>query len=315
LGYDGRASAKFRDVAPREGKPVDIAIYVGNIIGDIHVNNTMTVINSIGNQLGAYGGIVVDAQNNITFGSTFVDYLKGKNLDSSPHIDWLEVCSRNVTHRDLNQVILEKKLPYANDLGSVSSWFGYSYVLRGDWAGSILNSTTGAEVLAMTTPISIVVPIGFAPDKSLTEIKDDSDVKKFLAEEFGGERIQSDDAYKDVQATDMKISNQDARKLMAYAAVLRNEEKAAAFSNLDFAAQVPPSKEQNESRAVVNVQNPQAEEWLVALGQYSLIIHINIGYSEQKTIALVDEKYIRHLSGKDAKDFAKNYIHAILSHP
>jgi hypothetical protein len=116
---DDRAAVGFLDepaeidgLLRNEGDPIDVAIYLASVTGNVHVVSPVSIESE------GTGAMVVDAYDTVTFGSLFVE-------ESLEGIGWLEVCSRRTG--SLNEAVVYGTLPYADGSGPEEG-----YVLRGE---------------------------------------------------------------------------------------------------------------------------------------------------------------------------------------
>jgi hypothetical protein len=308
---DDRSVIDFLNVIEGDknpGNPIDVAIYLASNTGNINVSSPVTI--------GSYGAMVVDAYDTVEpFGIEF--------LNSLAAINWLEVCSRITP--TLNYARDNDTLPYANDLGLFPG--SGTYVLRGEnpdvgTGAWVLAEEEKQPIIPERTPIeaevtSTVVPI--TPDISdvgpveSTTISNDL---QWLGEELGlceGDQQAEDEnkcqeitqaylAGAFLQASDMR-PHQAAAQLRDLAELLHDTDgtRIAALGLVinEFAQpNLPPSPEQFASIGqafTLHVNDgthyASASQWLDALGEYTMLLISEIGWSSEDSVAFVMGKY------------------------
>jgi hypothetical protein len=306
---DDRSGIDFLNVIEgnkNPGHPADVAIYLASNTGNVNINSPVTI--------GTGGAMVIDTYNTVEqFGSKF--------LNSLTAIGWLEVCSRITP--TLNYARDNDTLPYADDPGLFPGTG--RYVLRGEDP----DVGTGAWVLAeeekpiiQRKPIdaevtSTVVPV--SPDISdIGQVEDTtiSNNLQWLGEELGlceGDQQGEDESQCQeitqaylagafLQASDMR-PHQAAAQLRDLAGLLHDTDgnRIAALGRVinEFAQpNVPPSPEQFASISQVftlhvndGTHYATAKQWLDALGEYTILLISEIGWSSDDSVAFVMGKY------------------------
>jgi hypothetical protein len=288
------------------GNPFDVAVYLASNTGNINVSSPVTIDPG--------GAMVIDAYHTVEpFGIEFLNSLVAFN--------WLEVCSRITP--TLNYAQDNDTLPYAGDPGLYPGTG--TYVLRGEDP----DVGTGAWVLAEeekpiiqrkpieTEVTSTVIPV--TPDITDVGPVEGTTVSndlQWLGEELGlceGDQQGEDEnqcqeitqaylAGAFLQASDMR-PHQAAAQLRDLAELLHDTDgsRIAALGRVinEFAQpNVPPSPEQFASIGqafTLHVNDgthyASAKQWLDALGEYTMLLISEIGWSSDDSVAFVMGKY------------------------
>ena len=305
---DDRSSIYFLDSGELAGEAIDVAVYLASNSGDVDVG-------SAGIYVAPGGTAVVDAYDNVAFGSGFVDSL------AAGGVDWLEACSRVTT--SLAQAAGTGSLPYANDQEAMADLIDGAYVLRGSsfveapvLHGEIetpsLPRRTPTQAEASSTVLPAVPQIVEAVEVGATV----SDNIQWLGEELGlceGDQQGEDEnrcqeitqaylAGAFLQATDLR-PHQAATQLRELAGLLHDTDgsRIGALGRVinEFAQpEVPPSPEQFASigqafalHANDTTHYAVARQWLDALAEYVVILMGEIGWPADKSIEFVMGKY------------------------
>jgi hypothetical protein len=289
------------------GTPIDVAVYLASNTGNINVSSPVTIDPG--------GAMVIDAYDTVEpFGIEF--------LNSLAVFNWLEVCSRITP--TLNYAQDNDTLPYAGDPKLYPG--NGTYVLRGEdpdvGTGAWVLAEEEKEIIPERKPIetevtSTIVPV--TPDISDVGPVEDTMISndlQWLGEELGlceGDQQGEDDnkcqeitqaylAGAFLQASDMR-PHQAAAQLRDLAELLHDTDgsRIAALGLVinEFAQpNLPPSPEQFASIGqafTLHVNDgthyASAKQWLDALGEYTMLLISEIGWSSDDSVAFVMGKY------------------------
>ncbi|MBC8470902.1 MAG: filamentous hemagglutinin N-terminal domain-containing protein [Planctomycetes bacterium] len=307
---DDRSVIDFLNVIEGDknpGNPIDVAVYLASNTGNINVSSPVTIAFN--------GAMVVDAYDTVEpFGIEF--------LNSLAAINWLEVCSRITP--TLNYARDNDTLPYASDTGLFPG--NGTYVLRGEnpdvGTGAWILAEEEKPTIPERTPIEVEVTSTVVPvtpdisDVGQLESTTISNDLQWLGEELGlceGDQQGEDEnqcqeitqaylAGAFLQASDMR-PHQAAAQLRDLAELLHDTDgsRIAALDLVinEFAQpNVPPSPEQFASIGqafTLHVNDgthyAAASQWLAALGEYTMLLISEIGWSSDDSIAFVMGKY------------------------
>ena len=284
---DNDASERARFKLASDGDPIDVAIYLAsydgtNSGGDVTVNSTIAMADN--------GTMVIDAYNKIepddhAFGAYFT-----ASAPWSDATNRLEIVSR--ISQSLDDAINNNRLPHASEArgGAAPSWFtGEKYVLRG-------KDMLLAEVLAMVGPVPLVAPVGFElEDRGEIEGVDMAALLAWLEEELGQGNVQSylENAY--LHCTDLRPYKAAAR-LRNLAGILKDEGGLRLVALIEIVAKFVEEGSQPTEAQVTQIitelkKHKQAGEWLEALATYVSTLRTEIGWTADKSVALVMGKY------------------------
>ncbi|MHC4536479.1 MAG: two-partner secretion domain-containing protein, partial [Planctomycetota bacterium] len=305
--FDDRSGIDFLNVIEGDknpGNPFDVAVYLASNTGNINISSPVTIA--------ADGAMVVDAYDTVeSFGTDF--------LNSLVAIDRLEVCSRITP--TLNYARDNDTLPYASDPGLYPG--NGAYVLRGEepdvgtgaWVleEEIIPERTPIEAEVTSTEVPVTPDISDIGQIENTTISNDL---QWLGEELGlceGDQQSEDEnqcqeitqaylAGAFLQASDLR-PHQAAAQLRGLAELLHDTDgsRIAALGQVinEFAQpNVPPSPEQFASIGQSFTQHindgthyASAKQWLDALGEYTMLLISEIGWSSDDSVAFVMGKY------------------------
>ncbi|HUT44970.1 MAG TPA: hypothetical protein VMX36_01745, partial [Sedimentisphaerales bacterium] len=308
---DDRSSVGFNSSPSEGGDPIDVAIYLrSNRVEPGGPNGHVTVNSKV--MMGNNGTMVVDAGEKVTFGGAF-------NQSEFNQTQRLEVVSRK--SYDLNEVIVYKRLPYANNPEAIRDWFnqtgGYfagAYVLRGV-------KTLLAEVLALTNPVPLVPPRPLEPElRSEVEGPDTEALAKLLSDLGIGVQPYMTEAYADSLSTDLRLYKA-AEKLQELMPVLEDvngihiaglrETVAEYFPTLDVL-----SDERMDSFAQVLASHKGDEtnydlagQCIFALTEYINILGTDIGWPVETSVEFVMGRYVPRLTENDEIRIAVIQMH------
>jgi hypothetical protein len=286
-GADDRGSVDFTG-----GNAIDVAIYVGSSGKSSGIN---VDVRSKVAEIGANGAMVIDGYNAVTFQGTGSLFETTRSAFESGEKN-LEVVSR-VSNR-LDQVIAgppSPRLPYADNLGGITSWFTGTYVLRG--------KEPLAEVLASIQPVPLVPPTPLEPEIGGDVEGPDMEALEQLLEELGiGVQPEVSRAYRLSLNTDLRLYKA-AEKLQRLIPVLDDAEgtRLAALGRLVgevVPAEDPPTEEQMAviaQRLAEHVGDGTyyalAGQWIDALAEYVDILATDIGWKTDASVEFVMGKY------------------------
>jgi len=310
LNFDDRPGVDFlKDIEGDKdpGNKIDVAVYLASNTGNINVSSPVTIDPG--------GAMVIDAYDTVEpFGIEF--------LDSLATFDWLEVCSRITP--TLNYAKDNATLPYASDPGLYPG--NGTYVLRGEdpdvGTGAWVLGEEEKEIIPERKPIEVEVTSTVVPvtpditDVGPVEGTTISNDLQWLGEELGlceGDQQGEDDnqcqeitqaylAGAFLQASDMR-PHQAAAQLRDLAELLHDTDgnRISALGQVinEFVQpNLPPSPEQFASigQAFTLHHNDgthyaSAKQWLDALGEYTMLLISEIGWSSDDSVAFVMGKY------------------------
>jgi len=297
---DDRTGVWFDASGPDAGDPIDVAIYLGTYepgptdapvepYHDVAIDSKISIAD--------YGTMVIDADENVTFGDAF-----GSGSPPPDQTTRLEVVSR--ISQTLEEVIgPPERLPYARNPVLIGTRFLGTYVLRGD--------TLLAEILALIEavpwPVSrpLELEVGGEVEGPDTEALD-----KLLNELGIGVQPYVTEAYAASLSTDLRLFSA-AEKLQQLIPILEDADGIRIAGLREAAAQFFPtldalSEQQVSSFTEALVRHKgdgtdydAAGQCIFALTEYVTILGNDIGWPADKSIRFVMSRYVPRLTEGD----------------
>jgi hypothetical protein len=213
---DDRGAVGFQTVGDEAGDPIDIAIYLASVSGDVTVNSKITLPPPTDDTQVAT--VAINAFDTVKF--DFEDGVESSGNFESPEnfhaATRLEVASRST--ENLDDAAARGTLPYANIVRSnlAPDWFaGEKYVLRG---------RPKLKALKSVAPVPLAPPILFEPEDS-EEVETDTvdpsvmdDITLAFGEEFF--QLPITGAAPDMVAIDEKITEEPRLRIQNYWCIL-----------------------------------------------------------------------------------------------